>query len=79
VVEAVLRQVAAQGVEVPEVGHEVGEDGWPVEVAWPAHRLAIVVDVHPQRDAALRELGWNIWPADTAELAGLIMEELAAR
>jgi hypothetical protein len=79
VVEAVLRQVAAQGGEVPEVGHEVGEDGWPVEVAWPAHRLAIVVDVHPQRDAALRELGWNIWPAETAELAGLIMEELAAR
>jgi hypothetical protein len=77
--EAVLREIAAQGGQAPEVGHEVGDDAWPVEVAWPAHRVAIVIDVNAQRDEALRELGWTFWEVGTAQLAGLIMEGLGAR
>lgn len=47
-------------VEAPVVGLDVGpHNDWQVELAWPGARLAVVVDVDPDRDAWLRAAGWT--------------------
>ncbi|MET8180353.1 DEAD/DEAH box helicase [Streptomyces sp. NPDC005336] len=76
-------KLAAQGVPAPEAGYELGEAAWPAELAWPAHRIGVVLahqrgaDDTPDRDAedrdhAYAKAGWLVRPAtewDARELA----------
>jgi DEAD/DEAH box helicase/Helicase conserved C-terminal domain/MrfA Zn-binding domain len=52
-----LRSVAERGVDPPEIGFEAG--AWPVEAAWPHHRVAVLVDANSERDGWLRDHGWD--------------------
>lgn len=67
----------------PVAGFELGQDAWPAELAWPAHRVGVVLaplldtegepdpdDV--RRDEAYARAGWLVRPA-----TGWTVEELA--
>lgn len=75
--------LAALGAPAPEAGFELGDAAWPAELAWPAHRMGVVLA--PTRDAdgaldrdaedrdrAYARAGWLVRPAaewDVQELA----------
>ncbi|ABW14777.1 Helicase superfamily 1 and 2 ATP-binding [Parafrankia sp. EAN1pec] len=72
--KTLLRGLARAGVPLPEQGHETA-GGFPLDLAWPDARVAVLV--HPEDvDGALRaELtggGWRIADPDPARVAGLL-------
>ncbi|MEV4481700.1 DEAD/DEAH box helicase [Micromonospora coxensis] len=80
--ERLVQQLARQQLPVPVVGYELGDDGWPAELAWPERRIAIVLtgttgDPETEdRDRAYAQAGWYAktaqqWSADelAAQLA----------
>ncbi|MER6590364.1 DEAD/DEAH box helicase [Micromonospora purpureochromogenes] len=79
--ELLVQHLARQGVPAPVVGYELGDQGWPAELAWPERRIAIVLSGSQDdpevadRDRAYAEAGWHArtareWSAD--ELAAQI-------
>lgn len=38
-----VQQLARQGLPAPIVGYELGDQGWPAELAWPDQRIAVVL------------------------------------
>ncbi|WP_340558030.1 DEAD/DEAH box helicase [Streptomyces sp. GSL17-111] len=83
--------LADLGVPAPEAGYELGADAWPAELAWPQHRVGVVLAHRPatdgtpdkdaeQRDRAYRAAGWQVGTAvewDAAELAELLSGDRA--
>ncbi|WP_328601243.1 DEAD/DEAH box helicase [Actinomadura physcomitrii] len=74
------RALEERGVPVPEVGYELGENGWQAEMAWPHAKVAVVLAGNDQeatdRYRAYAQAGWEIrtarlWTAD--ELAARTM------
>jgi hypothetical protein len=62
-----VEHVCADNVPIPVVGYEIYDDGapgWPLEAAWPAHRVAVLVDALDERDAWLAAHGWSARHAD---------------
>ncbi|MBA9002714.1 DEAD/DEAH box helicase [Thermomonospora cellulosilytica] len=77
---ALAWELMERGVPVPEVGHELGEQGWQAEMAWPDAKVAVVLSGNDQeatdRYRAYAQAGWEIraarlWRPD--ELAERIM------
>ncbi|MDT0346579.1 DEAD/DEAH box helicase [Streptomyces litchfieldiae] len=76
-------ELAVLGVPAPQAGFELGAAAWPAELAWPSHRIGVVLahqrgaDGTPDRDAEDRDqayeaAGWRVRPAtewDARELA----------
>ncbi|MGH3950345.1 MAG: hypothetical protein ACRDSE_14670 [Pseudonocardiaceae bacterium] len=53
-------RLAELGVPEPETGGEVGDtELWQIEYCWRDERIAVVVDVHPERDEWLAQNGWR--------------------
>ncbi|GAA1202297.1 DEAD/DEAH box helicase [Streptomyces rhizosphaericus] len=85
------RELAAMGVPAPEAGFELGEAAWPAELAWPGHRVGVVLahqrgpDDAPDADAEDRDRayaaeGWLVRPAtewDARELADALTRPAA--
>ncbi|MEU8425074.1 DEAD/DEAH box helicase [Micromonospora sp. NPDC048835] len=76
-----VQQLARQDLPAPVVGYELGDQGWPAELAWPERRIAIVLtgpsgDPETEdRDQAYANAGWHVrtareWSVD--ELAAEI-------
>ncbi|MBM7084585.1 DEAD/DEAH box helicase [Micromonospora humidisoli] len=63
--DQLVRQLAQQDLPAPVVGYELGDQGWPAELAWPDQRIAVVLtgrDDDPEtegRDRAYAEAGWH--------------------
>lgn len=57
-----LVDLAGRGTQIPEAGAELGpdDDVWQVELSWPVHQVAVVVDHDAQRDTWLAAHGWRI-------------------
>ncbi|MFK0015470.1 DEAD/DEAH box helicase [Streptomyces sp. NPDC091027] len=66
--------LADLGVPAPEAGFELGAAAWPAELAWPAHRIGVVLSHQPEsdgtpdqdaleRDRAYAQAGWTVRPA----------------
>lgn len=84
--------LAALGVPAPEAGFELGEAAWPAELAWPAHRIGVVLAHQrgagdtPDRDAedrdrAYTEAGWLVRTArewEVGQLAGVLTRPAGA-
>ena len=68
--------VAAAGAAVPEIGLEVADGQWIVEIAWPAERVAVVTEQDAALDAYLEGAGWTVLHADDEALAEEITKEL---
>ncbi|MEV1007591.1 DEAD/DEAH box helicase [Streptomyces sp. NPDC049881] len=79
--------LAAAGAPAPEAGFELGEAAWPAELAWPPHRVAVVLAHRPgaggtpdrdaeNRDRAYEAAGWRVRPAVGWD-AGELLETLA--
>jgi hypothetical protein len=67
-VHQIAAHLAAADVPAPEVGIEVGQGEWQVELGWEDHRLAVAIDVDAARDAWLVEQGWTVLrPGDQSE------------
>jgi hypothetical protein len=54
-----VTELAQRGVTIPEPGIAVGPDDsvWQVELAWPAAKVAVVIDDQPEREAWLTAEG----------------------
>ncbi|MDZ5447076.1 DEAD/DEAH box helicase [Micromonospora sp. 4G57] len=63
-VESLLMALAHAQTPPPEIGYELGDEAWPVELAWPSVRIAVVIDEDGDRDNAYRHAGWHIHRAD---------------
>jgi ATP-dependent helicase YprA (DUF1998 family) len=63
-VRPLVRALAGTDVPLPETGHEVDDGEYQIDIAWPPHRLAIVVDDDHERDAWLVSHGWQILDHD---------------
>lgn len=69
-IRRLLQPLAARGLPVPVVGFELGDEGWPAEVAWPDYRIAILWTDPPddpeaiRRDRAYAAGGWDARVAD---------------
>jgi hypothetical protein len=78
--EAFVRRLAERDVPLPVVGYELGDQGWPAELAWPELHIAVVLDgVHDDpetadRDRAYRNAGW-----DARKVRDWSVDEIAAR
>ncbi len=84
--------LAALAAPVPEAGFELGEAAWPAELAWPSHRVGVVLahrpgaDGAPDRDAEDRDqayeaAGWRVRSAaewDAEELAATLARPVEA-
>ena len=70
-------QLAATGIDAPEVGFEVNDGTWCVELAWPARSVAVLTDVNEARDAWLRSAGWTIALGDSPNAMTEVVEALA--
>ncbi|MEU0559369.1 DEAD/DEAH box helicase [Dactylosporangium sp. NPDC006015] len=78
--EALVQSLARRGVPLPVVGYELGNQGWPAEVAWPNQRIAIVLSgSHDDPETADRDRAYATagWRARTAQEWSV--EELAAQ
>jgi ATP-dependent helicase YprA (DUF1998 family) len=66
--EDLIIELARREASIPEPGVEVGPDQsvWQVELAWPAEKVAVVIDADPQRDAWLCAHSWNVMKIDKA-------------
>ncbi|MFD0902095.1 DEAD/DEAH box helicase [Actinomadura sediminis] len=78
---AFVRGLAAAGIPSPPdsgIGYELGEQAWQAEVAWPDHKVAIVLagdgEEARRRDIAYAEAGW-----DVRSVHGWTREELVDR
>ena len=64
---ALVRDLAARGLALPEVGYELGDGNWQAELAWPGRRTAVVLAADgsdaARRDAAYAAAGWEARPA----------------
>jgi ATP-dependent helicase YprA (DUF1998 family) len=81
-----LRELIDRHAPAPEVGYELGEQGWLAELAWPHERIGVVLaPVSPhdfdaeKRNSAYTDAGWQIatakeWHVD--ELIAKIMAEV---
>ncbi|WIM87435.1 DEAD/DEAH box helicase [Candidatus Mycobacterium wuenschmannii] len=60
--------LAERGSALPEPGIEVGPDNavWQLELAWPAAKVAVVVDEEPDREAWLAGEHWKVIHASNA-------------
>jgi hypothetical protein len=79
--EAVRELLAAMsrlGVPTPEVGIEVGKYYWPVEIAWPSAKIAVVEGVDDDRDSGLAADGFHVLAVEDAD-AGQLSALLAGR
>jgi len=73
-----VRRLVERGAPVPVAGYELDTaEGWVVEAAWPAQRVAVVVDVVAERDSWLVANGWTVNRASSWDDAGLIARLLA--
>lgn len=76
-IRRLLQPLAARGLPVPVVGYELGDEGWPAEVAWPDARIAILWADPPddpetiRRDRAYAAGGWDARTADRWTADGL--------
>ncbi|WP_018801986.1 DEAD/DEAH box helicase [Salinispora arenicola] len=59
-VQRLLTTLAEAGIPLPEIGYELGDDAWPVELAWPGKRVCVVIDEDPARDDAYANAGWQL-------------------
>lgn len=75
--EAAMAALAGAGAAPPEVGLEVADGQWIVELAWPEHHLAVVIDHDGELDNYLASDGWTVLHADDQDLAAEITRELA--
>jgi hypothetical protein len=84
--DTLLRGLAAKGVPAPVSGYELNDDGWQADLAWPQHRVAVVlapnagaaadIEAH-DRDAAFAAAGWDARPVkawNIEELAAIVAE-----
>ncbi|GAA1376679.1 DEAD/DEAH box helicase [Catellatospora chokoriensis] len=79
--ELLVRDLLQRELPAPTVGYELGDQMWPAELAWPDHRIAVVLagsHDDPEvvdRDKAYAAAGWQVRTAKqwtTDELAALI-------
>lgn len=61
--------MAIANLPLPVAGDEVGPDQWQVELSWPSHRIAVIVDENAERDGWLRGAGWSVVRHDPARSA----------
>jgi eukaryotic-like serine/threonine-protein kinase len=79
-IDRLLRNLSDRRLPRPVVGYELGDSAWPAELAWPEHRIAVVLSgpaddpETADRNAAYRVAGWD---ARTAE--AWTADELAAQ
>lgn len=71
-------ELAQRGLVVPEPGAEVGPDEsvWQVELAWPAAKVAVVIDDNPDREAWLTAANWKVVQAGLAHEHGALADQL---
>ena len=72
-----MAAVAGSGAPAPEVGLEVADGHWIVELAWAEHHLAVVTDHDAELDSYLASDGWKVLHADDQDLTVEITRELA--
>ncbi|MGW6729942.1 DEAD/DEAH box helicase [Nocardia sp. NPDC055029] len=68
-------ELAALAVPTPTVGHELGDQAWQAELAWPTAKLAVVLAADADARDAYTQAGWQARPATawtSGELADLI-------
>ncbi|MGN9811409.1 DEAD/DEAH box helicase [Micromonospora sp. BQ11] len=78
-----LKALAHAHAPLPQVGYELGDEAWSVELAWPSARFAVVIDDSIDRDDAYLAAGWHLQRADKdnaiPEVTDLIRKLEAAR
>jgi DEAD/DEAH box helicase/Domain of unknown function (DUF1998)/Helicase conserved C-terminal domain len=68
-----------QRIATPAVGLDLGtQSEWQVELAWPAQKVAVVIDDDFERDAWLVADGWQVFAAPDEHLEGRILDALGA-
>ncbi|OZC67242.1 DEAD/DEAH box helicase [Rhodococcus sp. 06-462-5] len=67
-----LSQLAQANVRVPEIGVEVGDGAWPVEVLWADANLAIMDTDDVDRDSWMSEHGYRILHLERVDVDELV-------
>lgn len=59
-IRSLVVQLAQRDVQLPEAGLEVGDMAWPVDLGWPADRVAVVLEPDSERDFWFSQNNWRI-------------------
>lgn len=59
-VRSALLGLASQGREPPQVGLEVADGRWQLELAWEEAKIGAVLEADDERDEWLRRRGWTV-------------------
>ncbi|MET9779522.1 DEAD/DEAH box helicase [Nocardiopsis alba] len=78
--EALAGELQRRGAPAPEVGYELGTGLWPAELAWPDHKVAVVLSAElignaedkARGETAYIEAGWQVREADQWEVSELV-------
>ena len=68
---ALLRGLAEAGAPLPEQGYET-DDGYPLDLAWPAARIAVLTDPDDSVTATLTADGWQVAGPDLDRILELL-------
>jgi hypothetical protein len=81
VLEDLIIELARRKAAIPEPGMEVGPDEsvWQVELAWPAEKVAVVIDEEPRRDAWLAANGWKVTRLEGPSAVGSVANTLGSQ
>ncbi|WP_236731918.1 DEAD/DEAH box helicase [Mycolicibacterium peregrinum] len=76
-----VTKLAQHDTAIPDPGAEVGPDDsvWQVELAWPAPKVAVVIDDDPERDTWLAAQGWTVAHAQKSKaesLADILIDQV---
>lgn len=67
---ALSASLAPLGLPVPEIGHE--EDGIPIDVSWPDHKIAVLLEPDAAVAAELQAGGWTVVDPDPDLIAAAL-------
>lgn len=76
-VHSLALQLLANGIAPPEVGLEINDGQWSVELGWPDHKIAVVIDTNPARDTWLTTQAWQVIPARAPDAAATLSRSLS--
>ncbi|MEU4802983.1 DEAD/DEAH box helicase [Actinosynnema sp. NPDC023587] len=74
-IDLAITELSRHDIPIPEPGHEAADGDFVIDLAWPRHQVAVLVDEDPETRDALVDNGWSVFgPDEVGEAAAAVMK-----